>query len=189
LEGSADLVDVKIIDVAVRAAADSLALPAETTAAERRARGLFAVARHFLDHAADPMTTRVGRPHVLIMVDLQVLEARTDGTATLASGTVISGDQARRLAMDADVSRIITRGRSDPLDVGRTTRTVPPALARAVIARDRHCRYDGCAAPTWACDIDHQVPWSRHGPTAVANLGLLCWFHHEHVHRLGPANV
>jgi len=66
---------------------------------------------------------------------------------------------------------MVTRGRSEPLDVGRTTHTVPPALARAVIARDRHCRYEGCVGPLWACDIHHRVPWSRHGPTALATSG------------------
>jgi len=189
LEATVDLVDAEIIDVAVRTAAEALDLPAETTTAERRARGLVAVARHFLDHTADPATNRVGRPHILVMVDLEVLEARSGGAATLGSGAVITGEQARRLATDANVSRIITKGRSEPLDVGRATRTVPPGLARAVIARDRHCKYEGCTAPAWACDIHHRVPWSRHGPTALPNLGLLCWFHHEHVHRLGPDRV
>jgi hypothetical protein len=104
LEGTVDVVDAEIIDVAVRTAAESLGLPPETSAAERRARGLVAVARHFLDHASDPAASGVGRPHVLVMVDLEVLDARTGGTATLAAGTVIRGDQARRLAMDANVS-------------------------------------------------------------------------------------
>ena len=69
----------------------------------------------------------------LVLVDLEVLEARHGGSATLASGAVISGDQVRRLAQDANVTRIVTKGRSEPLDVGRSTRTVPPAIAKAVI--------------------------------------------------------
>ncbi len=189
LEGTVDLVDAEIVEVAVQTAAESLSLPADTTTAERRARGLVAIARHFLDHAAHPAASRVGRPHVIVLVDLDVLEARAGGSATLSSGTVVTGDQARRLAADANITRIITKGRSEPLDVGRSTRTVPPALAKAVIARDRHCRFEQCTAPPWACDIHHRIPWTNRGPTALHNLGLLCWFHHEHVHRLGPDRV
>ena len=84
---------------------------------------------------------------MVVLVDLEVLEARSDGSATLTSGTVVSGEAARRLAEEANITRVITKGRSEPLDVGRTTRSVPPAIAKAVIARDRHCRFDGCTAP------------------------------------------
>src|SRR5262249_2922702 len=173
-----DLVDTELVDVAVHAAADTLDLPGDLPISERRARGLAALARFYLDHQESIPVTRVGRPHVLVIVDLETLEARTGGHATLSSGAVISGDGARRIPEDANVSRIVTCGRSEPLDVGRTTRSVPPALAKAVITRDRHCRYGACAAPVWACDIHHLEPWARGGPTALGNLGLLCWYHH-----------
>jgi hypothetical protein len=124
-----------------------------------------------------------------VLVDVEVLEARTGGSATLASGAVITGDQARRLAEDVNIGRVITRGRSEPLDVGRTTRSVSPAIAKAVIVRDRHCRYRGCTAPPWACDVHHRQPWARGGPAAVHNTGLLCWFHHDHVHHHGPEHL
>jgi hypothetical protein len=142
------------------------------------------LARYFLDHQ-DAVTGRVGRPHVVVLVDLEVLEARVGGSATLTSGTIICGDAARRLAEDANIARVVTKGRSEPLDVGRTTRSVPPAIAKAVIARDRHCRFDDCTAPPWACDVHHRQPWASGGPTSVDNTGLLCWFHHELVHRAG----
>ena len=186
LEAAVDLVDGEIIQVALDAAASVLGLPTDTTYAERRARALVAVCRHYLDHADDLPMSRVGRPHLLLLVDLEVLEARTGGSAVLGSGAIISGDQARRLADDASITRIVTKGRSEVLDVGRSTRSVPPAIAKAVIARDRHCRYRGCTSPPWACDVHHLVPWASGGPTALANLGLLCWHHHAHVHRVGP---
>jgi hypothetical protein len=126
---------------------------------------------------------------VVVLVDLEVLEARAGGSATLSSGTVISGDAARRLAEDANITRVITKGRSEPLDVGRSTRSVPPAIAKAVIVRDRHCKYDGCTAPPWACDMHHRQAWASGGPTSVRNTGLLCWFHHEYVHRRGSHHL
>ena len=164
---------------------EAMGLPTDLAYTERRARALVGLARDYLDHQ-DQVTGRVGRPHVVVLVDLEVLEARAGGSATLTSGTVISGDAARRLAEDANITRVITKGRSEPLDVGRATRSVPPAIAKAVIARDRHCRYYGCTAPPWACDVHHRQPWASGGPTSVHNTGLLCWFHHELVHRRGP---
>jgi hypothetical protein len=188
IEATLDLVDAETLDVALATAVEAFDLPTTMPYPERRARALTAIARYFLDHQTT-VTGRVGRPHLLVLVDLDVLEARTGGTALVGSGAVISGDDARRLAEDANISRIITRGRSEPLDVGRTTRSIPPAIAKAVIARDRHCRYESCTSPIWACDIHHQTPWANGGATVVANLGLLCWYHHQHIHRHGPHHL
>jgi hypothetical protein len=165
------------------------ALAASPVLAEASAAALTGLARCFLDHAGDPATTRVGRPHVLVLVDLEVLEGRAPGSATLGSGTVISGTQAAQLAAEADISRVVMSGRSQVLDVGRSVRSVPPAIAKAIIARDRHCRYRGCTSPPWACEIHHLVPWANGGPTSVQNLGLLCWHHHKLVHAGDPTRL
>jgi Domain of unknown function (DUF222) len=189
VEATLDLVDAELLDVALSTAVETLDLPATMPYPQRRARALGAVARFFLDHQRTVTTGRTGRPHVVVLVDLEVLEARSGGSATLSSGAVISGDQARRLAEDANISRVITKGRSEPLDVGRSTRSIPPAIAKAVIARDRHCKYESCTSPVWACDIHHLRPWASGGSTALPNLGLLCWHHHELVHRHGAASL
>jgi hypothetical protein len=67
---------------------------------------------------------------------------------------------------------------SQPLDIGRSTRTVPPHLRKAVIQRDRHCQFPGCHQPPASCDAHHLIHWSKGGPTALGNLKLLCKFHH-----------
>ena len=185
VSATVDLVDGEVLEVALDGYAATAGASKELPYAERRAQALVGLARHWLDHAESPATTRVGRPHVIVVVDLEVLEACSGRVARLGSGAVVSGDDARRLAEDAGINRVITRGRSQTLDVGRSTRTVPPHLAKAVIARDEDCRYSGCTAPPWACEIHHLIPWARHGPTAIENLGLLCWHHHKLVHRLG----
>lgn len=92
---------------------------------------------------------------------------------------------ARRLVCDASIRRIVMAGRSEPLDVGRQTPVVPPALRRAVIARDRHCRFPGCDRPHTWCDAHHVVHWADGGPTALANLVLLCRRHHRMLHARG----
>jgi hypothetical protein len=68
------------------------------------------------------------------------------------------------------------------LDLGRTSRTVSTAQRRAVVVRDRHCRYPGCRAPARWCDVHHLVEWERGGPTDLVNLALLCRRHHVAVH-------
>jgi hypothetical protein len=65
-----------------------------------------------------------------------------------------------------------------PLDVGAATSTVPPHLRRAVIARDRHCAHPGCRQRPAACQVHHITPRSQGGRTDLANLILLCPFHH-----------
>ena len=67
---------------------------------------------------------------------------------------------------------------SHPLDLGRTTRTIPPHLRTAVIQRDQHCQFPGCTQPPSVCDVHHLIPWANGGPTSLANLRLLCRFHH-----------
>ncbi len=75
---------------------------------------------------------------------------------------------------------------SQPLDLGRTTRTIPPRLRTAVIQRDRHCQFPGCTQPPSACEVHHLIPWAKGGRTSLGNLRLLCRFHHLiAIHRWG----
>ena len=75
---------------------------------------------------------------------------------------------------------------SQPLDLGRTTRTIPPRLRTAVIQRDQHCQFPGCTQPPSVCEVHHLIPWARGGPTSLANLRLFCRFHHLiAIHRWG----
>ena len=69
-----------------------------------------------------------------------------------------------------------------PIDAGRSRRIVSTRLRRAVQARDRSCRFPGCAVParrTHAHHIDH---WAAGGRTELANLVSLCGFHHRRLH-------
>ncbi len=75
---------------------------------------------------------------------------------------------------------------SQPLDLGRTTRTIPSHLRKAVIQRDRKCRFPGCEQPPSICQVHHLIPWAKGGATALGNLALLCRYHHIIViHRWG----
>jgi 5-methylcytosine-specific restriction protein A len=95
---------------------------------------------------------------------------------------VLDLDTVLRLACDSSLCRIVLSGESEVLDVGRRTRVVPAPLRRAVIARDRHCRWRGCTRPPQWCDVHHIVPWADDGHTVLVNLCLLCRYHHSLLH-------
>jgi hypothetical protein len=78
--------------------------------------------------------------------------------------------------------RVVMAAGSEPLDVGRRTAVVSPALRRAVVLRDHHCRFPGCDRPPAWCDAHHVRHWADGGSTSLENLLLLCRRHHRLVH-------
>ena len=53
------------------------------------------------------------------------------------------------------------------------------AIDRHLRARDRRCRWPGCAVPAVRCEVDHTVDWALGGTTRVDNLAHLCQRHHS----------
>ena len=147
------------------------------TPAQRRADALGEVCRGFLDRA-DRAVVGGERPHVTVVVDLEALEGRAGRRRELTDAGRISPEAARRLACDASVSRVITSGASEPLEVGRRTRVVPASLHRAVVVRDHHCTFPECDRPASWCDAHHVIHWTDGGRTDLSNLVLLCRRHH-----------
>jgi len=83
---------------------------------------------------------------------------------------------------DASILRVVTAGGSEPLELGRRTPIVSAAQRRAVILRDRYCRFPGCDRPPVWCDAHHIVHWADGGPTDLCNLILLSRRHHRLCH-------
>jgi len=112
--------------------------------------------------------------------------ARLQATILQACIDVVSGpggvaSYLRGALLNAPFSSL-----SQPLDISRTTRTIPPHLRTAVILRDKHCQFPGCRQPSSVCDVHHLIHWAQGGPTSLGNLGLYCRFHHQIViHRWG----
>jgi HNH endonuclease len=69
------------------------------------------------------------------------------------------------------------------IEVGARTRTIPPALRRALHHRDRGCRFPGCGLPFG--QGHHVRHWAQGGPTTLSNLAMLCRRHHRAVHEEG----
>ena len=154
--------------------------------AQRRADALGEICRQWLDRSDRP-TVAGERPHVSVTVPLETLKGtgigELDHTGATDHATVA------RLACDASITRIVLSPNSEPLDVGRRTRVVSPAMRRALIVRDRHCRFPGCDRPPAWCDAHHVVPWAKGGPTALWDLILLCRRHHRLIHDHGGFTV
>ncbi len=100
-----------------------------------------------------------------------------------AGGIHVSTETARRLSCDAAMVRMQHGPAGEILDVGRRTRTISPALRRALRARDRQCRFPGCR--NVRVDAHHVEHWADGGRTALDNLVLLCRRHHRAVHEEG----
>jgi 5-methylcytosine-specific restriction endonuclease McrA len=81
-----------------------------------------------------------------------------------------------------DASRVVMRHDADGnlLEVGARTRTIPPALRRALLHRDQDCRFPGCHGRFG--QGHHIRHWAHGGATTLSNLTLLCRRHHRAVH-------
>jgi len=124
-------------------------------------------------------------PHVSVVLDWNTLTNGELGTIDGAHTGPIHRHDIERLLCDCTVSRVVTGPEGLPLDVGRSRRTVPPALRRALVARDAGCRYPGCDRPPGWTDAHHLVPWHTGGPTSLDNTLLLCDHHHHVAHQPG----
>jgi 5-methylcytosine-specific restriction endonuclease McrA len=147
--------------------ADALALPAETA----------------LHHGIDPGAPGE-RYQVVVHVDAPALaDPDAPGQSILEDGAHVFAETSQRLACDA--SRVVMRHGRDGrvVEVAARTRTIPPALRRALQHRDRGCRFPGCGLPFG--QGHHIRHWAQGGPTTLSNLALLCRRHHRAVHEEG----
>ncbi len=153
----------------------------QSTAAQRMGRALVdLVARAAgLDASVDTRTP----PVVSVIIDLDALTGHDpDAEADIVGAGPIAVETARRLACDSRIGRVICRGRSEILDLGRLERTVTPAQRRALVIRDQGRVFTGCTAPPGWCEAHHLKPWDHGGHTNLDQLGLLCSHHHHLVH-------
>jgi 5-methylcytosine-specific restriction endonuclease McrA len=163
------------------AAADPAMAP--PTRAQQQADALALLAETALHHEIDPGAPGE-RYQVVVHVDAAVLaDPEQPGQSVLEEGSHVSAETSRRLACDA--SRVVMRHDEEGrlLEVGARTRTIPPALRRALLHRDRSCRFPGCHVRVG--QGHHVRHWAQGGPTTLGNLVLLCRRHHHAVHEEG----
>lgn len=148
----------------------------------RRAEALAAMAETFLQHGFDPLAGGE-RQQLVVHVDVETLAHSAAGRCECEDGPALAAETVRRLGCDASLVTLLERD-GVPLDVGRRTRAIPPAIRRALQARDRGCRFPGCTHERFV-DGHHVQHWANGGETKLDNLLLLCRFHHRLVHEGG----
>ena len=148
---------------------------------QRRADALAEICAFWLGHNNTIATSGGNKPHITVTLDFETLLGIRDRLPTI-NGTSVDPETVRRLACDAGIVRIIVDAQGQPLDVGRSQRTVTPAIRRALDLRDRGCTWTGCDAPAAWCDAHHLVHWADGGATSLENSVLLCRKHHVGVH-------
>jgi hypothetical protein len=145
--------------------------------AQRRADALALICESFLAHGAE------ARPSAEATTVVVHVDADAVGSAELEDGTPLHPETARRLGCDASAVAIIERD-GIPIGVGRKTRAPDVFTRRAVVARDRRCRWPGCSEARFV-QVHHRWHWTQGGPTDLDNLVLLCWWHHHALHEGG----
>jgi hypothetical protein len=151
--------------------------------AQQQADALLLLAETALHHELDPGAPGE-RYQVVVHVDAAVLaDADALGESALEGGRRVPAGTSQRLACDA--SRVVMRHDAEGrlLEVGARTRTIPPALRRALQHRDQGCRFPGCGVRFG--QGHHIRHWAQGGPTTLGNLALLCRRHHRAVHEEG----
>ena len=163
----------------------------------RRADGLRHMAEQFLAQRSASAGAGANRYQVVVHIahdalrdaatacsDDSARSSRPLGGAELENGREIAIETARRLACGGSLVGLVEAEDGEPLNIGRKTRAVPPAIQRALRSRDRGCRFPGCDRTrfTHAHHIRH---WADGGETSLNNLVTLCSHHHQMVHEGG----
>jgi hypothetical protein len=149
----------------------------------KRADALALVAESFVAHEVLEVPG-TDRHQIVVHVAEETLRERTAGCCEFEHGPSMAAETARRFACDASVVNLIEDEDGEPLNVGRKTRTISAPLRRLLNARDKGCRFPGCANSRYL-DCHHIKHWANGGETKPKNLVSLCRFHHHAVHEGG----
>jgi hypothetical protein len=117
--------------------------------------------------------------HYQVMVHVDEAALRDDG-----GKSDLPVETVRRIACDASIITVVEDAKGNPLSAGRKTRVVSPPMKRALLGRDKHCRFPGCSHDKWL-DAHHVMHWADGGETSMDNTLLLCATHHRVLHEGG----
>jgi 5-methylcytosine-specific restriction endonuclease McrA len=153
------------------------------TVGQQQADALALVAETALHHGLDPGAPGE-RYQVVVHVDALVLaDPDQPGQSVLEDGAHVPAGTSQRLSCDASRTLMRHDQKGRVVEVGARTRTIPPALRRALQHRDQGCRFPGCGVRV--TQGHHLRHWAQGGPTTLSNLALLCRRHHRAVHEEG----
>ena len=156
------------------------------TFAQKRADALVLLAEQSFLHSGEGLAplTPPQRHQLIIHIEKDSLMQSADHHCSIEQGPFLSPASARRLACDTALLTVLEDHQGNVLNVGRKTRSVSPALRRALTIRDHCCRFPGCTEARFV-DAHHIHHWCDGGETRLENLVLLCRRHHRLVHEQG----
>src|ERR1700682_5881572 len=157
----------------------------QRSAPQRRADAMVELARRQLDLGELP---QVGgqKPHLVVTVDMATLSKQPGSTAAeLEWAQPIPAETARRIACDCSLTPVFRGAESHQVDAGRTRLALSAAQKRALVARDKGCRFESCDRPAAWTEGHHIIHWADGGSDELANLVLLCRRHHYRSHEEG----
>jgi hypothetical protein len=187
VDGTLDPEGGSLVLEALRAVMERDRSPGDSrTPRQRRADALVALCREALGRGELPHVAGV-RPHVQVTIPIEVVLRASSGGAELEGAGPVTADAALRLLCDSSLVPVLEGADGAVLDVGRARRTIPPALRRAIVRRDRTCVFAGCDQPQSRCEVHHLVEWAQGGSTSQDNCVLLCHRHHRALHQEGFA--
>ena len=168
-------------------------IPLDSTSPEpvsqKRADALARVVEGFLAGVGSdrPINDLSGGDRYMVNIHTGVETLKDDGTGAeseIEDRGHAAAETSRRLSCDCSIVHWHENSQGDPLDIGRKTRSIPPAIRRALKRRDQGCRFPGCTCSRFV-DAHHIQHWADGGETSMDNLVLLCRTHHRLVHEAG----
>src|SRR3954447_7763666 len=130
LSGDFGDLEAEILRTALHAYTDPPSADDDRSTSERMAAALMRICNVALAHIRDDERPSA---HVNVVLDWQTLTAGRLGRSDGGFTGPIHLDDVRELLCDCSVSRVVTGPRGEVLDVGRSRRTVPPPMRRALV--------------------------------------------------------
>ncbi len=149
----------------------------------RRADAIAEMAESYLANGPASSST-ADRYQVMIHVTAETDNGAETTNNYLENGPHVSAETSRRIACDSSISILHEDQNGQPLNIGRKSRAIPPAMRRVLRARDEGCRFPGCTHK-YFIDGHHIRHWADGGETSLDNLVQLCRYHHRLVHEGG----
>jgi 5-methylcytosine-specific restriction endonuclease McrA len=173
LWGGLDGVSGAIVDKTLNQIADQLPPLPDGTRGDSSWRKATALAE--LAISDDPPPAQI-----TVFIDSQhAVESDGQAGITLEAGPRVGQQALQAILCDAVTELTVTDQNGRLMEYGRRTRSIPPALRRAILHRDgNRCAADGCDSRN-RLQTHHLTPWSEGGATDPDNLITLCWYHHH----------
>ncbi len=188
VSGELDPETGSIVDTAIRSIADRQNLAASREGStdirypwQRRADALGDLCAFWLSNSDETGTSGGSKPALAVTASIESILGLKKELPSI-DGLVFDPNVMRRIICDSAVVRIILNADGEPLNVTRQSRTVTPAIRRALDQRDGGCIWNGCDAPPSWCDAHHLIHWADGGETSLTNMVLLCRTHHRAAH-------